>query len=237
MSYRSTPNCIISMLNESITALNSNNCDMERPYQGQQPLRSQMLIHGLTRRDIEDCMVLGILDCKETTSENEFPRQYVSTTGQIYNSFESLLASTDDFVDSYINPTEVTYNDLYGWNLDTIDPVAAVLNMACHLERRMGVYPALLDGELSSSTTKTKHRPVPLHTTRTLPMWNTRDDAPTSEGEYIVKWDNGDYEIAWWVKYGTSGTFQRRCGTDEGRDGWKGNVGHVVKWAPIYIPL
>lgn len=107
-----------------------------------------MLIEGLTRRDICDCMVLGILECKDAEKFGELPHVYVSDADNKYPDFESLEESGEGYKEHYVDPTRVSYNDLYGWNLDDIDPVAAVQNMACHLERRMGVFPALLDGEI-----------------------------------------------------------------------------------------
>lgn len=133
-------------IGEIIDGFTAHNCDPNRPYREQQPLRAQMEIKGLTRRDIMDCMVLGILECRP---DNDYPRLYLSEKGTSFNSFEDLENSGEGYKDSVVDHENVTYNDLFGWNLDKIDPVAAVQNMACHLERRMGVFPALLDGELN----------------------------------------------------------------------------------------
>ncbi len=132
---------------EIINKFTAHNCDTGRPYLEQQPKRAQMLIEGLTRRDICDCMVLGILTCKPDEL-GELPRIHVSTAGNKYNDWESFEASGEDYDRSYIDPERVSYNDLYGWDLDTVDPVATVQNMACFLEERMGIFPALLDGKL-----------------------------------------------------------------------------------------
>jgi hypothetical protein len=132
-------------IDEIVSGFTSNNCDTNRPYLCQQPKRSEMLIAGLTRRDIEDCMVLGILEAK-----GGFPQIHVSEKGNKFKTFEELAACDEGYKDSYVDPERITYNDLYGWDLDKIDPVAAVQNMACHLERRLGIYPALLDGELTA---------------------------------------------------------------------------------------
>ena len=129
---------------DMVMGFTSNNCDPDRPYLEQQPLRAKMEIKGLTRRDICDCMVLGILECKPS----DIPRLYLSKEGTAFSSFDQLSASGETYDDTVIDHENVTYNDLYGWDLDKIDPIAAIQNMACHLERRMGVFPALLDGEL-----------------------------------------------------------------------------------------
>lgn len=130
---------------EILEFFGSNNCDANRPYLEQQPKRASIKINGLTRRDIKDCMVLGILECKDAQKYPELPRIYVSEKGTLFKDFDSLSESGEGFAESYINPESVTYNDLYGWDLNTIDPIAATQNMACHLERRMGIFPALLD--------------------------------------------------------------------------------------------
>ena len=135
-------------INEVIESFTSNNCDKHRPYLGQQPLRAKMEIKGLTARDIQDCMVLGILECKPEKYP-ELPRIYTSEEGNKFKDLEELIKSDESYKDSHIDPERVTWNDLYGWDLDEVDPVAAVQNMACYLERRMGVFPALLDGDLS----------------------------------------------------------------------------------------
>lgn len=138
-------------LGEIIDSFTSHNCDKNRPETGQQPLRAAMEIKGLSRRDICDCMVLGILECRDSDKYGELPRIYVSEAGNLYKEWADIEKANEGFSDSYVDPERVTYNDLYGWNLDEIDPVAAVQNMACHLERRMGVFPALIDGELSGT--------------------------------------------------------------------------------------
>jgi len=135
-----------------IDGFTAHNCDPNRPELGQQPMRGMMPIVGLTRRDIQDCMVLGILDCKpvdESDEDSRLPCIYVSEKGNKFKDWDSLIASDEGYEEHYLDAERITYNDLFGWNLDDIDPVAAVQNMACYLERRMGVYPALIDGELT----------------------------------------------------------------------------------------
>lgn len=136
-------------LSDVINGLTAHNCDRNRPVLEQQPMRAQMPIEGLTRRDIKDCMVLGILECKDPDKYESLPKIYVSDKGTHFKDFESLDAPDEGYGHSYVDPERVTYNDLYGWNLDEIDPVAAVQNMACHLEHRLGIFPALIDGKLT----------------------------------------------------------------------------------------
>ena len=89
-------------LEELISGFTSNNCDSNRPYIEQQPLRAKMEIKGLTRRDICDCMVLGILECKDREKYNELPRVYVSEKGTLFKTFDELLDSDEGFNDSLI---------------------------------------------------------------------------------------------------------------------------------------
>lgn len=128
-------------LGEIINSFGNHNCDGDRPYLEQQPKRAQMEIKGLTRRDICDCMVLGLLECSDTV-----PRVYLSEEGAAFYSLEDLESAGHTYEDTVVDHENVTYNDVY--KLGDIDLLAAVQNMACHLERRMGVFPALLDGEL-----------------------------------------------------------------------------------------
>ena len=68
-----------------------------------------------------------------------------------------------------------------------------------------------------------------------LPKWEF-EERPEIEGVYLAERDNGDIEPVWLVLYGDKAIFQRKCGTEEGREGWNGNVGHVIGWCDIYIP-
>lgn len=137
-------------LDELIYSFTAHNCDRNRPYREQQPLRAQMEIKGLTRRDICDCMVLGMLECRDVEKYGELPRVYVSDKGNSFKEWDLLEKSGEGFSDSYIDAERITYNELYGLDLDGIGPIAAVQNMACHLERRMNVFPALLDGRIKT---------------------------------------------------------------------------------------
>ncbi len=134
-------------LADMIMGFTAHNCDTNRPFLEQQPLRAAMEIKGLNRRDICDCMVLGILTCRP---DHDYPQIYISEKGNLFKSWDDLISSDEGYKDSYIDAESVTYNDLYGWNLNEVDPVAAVQNMACFIERRMGVFPALIDGALEA---------------------------------------------------------------------------------------
>tara|TARA_R110000851_G_C12802726_1_gene537632 strand:- start:41 stop:454 length:414 start_codon:yes stop_codon:yes gene_type:complete len=47
-------------------------------------------------------------------------------------------------------------------------------------------------------------------------------------------WDDGEVELAIYNDFSCS--FQRKCGTDEGGTGWKGNVGNVTHYQVIEKP-
>lgn len=70
-----------------------------------------------------------------------------------------------------------------------------------------------------------------------LPDWKDRSENPPAEGCYIAEWDTGDIEPAWYVEYPGKGVFQRKCGTEEGGEGWDGCVGRVLRWCPVYVPV
>lgn len=129
-------------LSDIIFGLSSHNCDMDRPLNEQQPSRASMAIEGLTRRDICDCMVLGMI----RSSDKKYPEIFVSDNGNRFETFEALDESGEGYNYSYPDPRKISYNDVY--DMGDFDLLAAVKNMACHLEMRMGVFPALLDENL-----------------------------------------------------------------------------------------
>ena len=81
-------------LEEIIDSFASNNCDPNRPYREQQPKRAALEVKGLSMRDIMDCMVLGILECKQEDESLDFdhpsrlPRIYVSEKGNKFKSWK-----------------------------------------------------------------------------------------------------------------------------------------------------
>lgn len=65
-------------------------------------------------------------------------------------------------------------------------------------------------------------------------------DNPIDWDESITvwaEWDGGEIEPAEYHYISMDNPcFQRKCGTDEGNEGWNGNVGYVVKWMPFVKP-
>ena len=90
--------------------------DRERPYDGQpqtdQGARGATPVEGLTFRDVVDCFVKGFL---------------LSTgPGELYEKVEN---------DTWV------HDDLYKIDQNGIDPGAVAQNMACEMEKMMGIYP------------------------------------------------------------------------------------------------
>ena len=95
--------------------------DRNRKYRGQDHTdfgeRGKTLVKGLTMRDICDCYVRGIL----LASSHLVPEKY-----------EEACKGDKARLDA---------NDLFGWDLNKMDPVAALQNMMGEVERMMGIYP------------------------------------------------------------------------------------------------
>ena len=93
----------------------------DRPYDGQPHTfygeRGRTQVKGLSIRDIEDCLIRAIL---------------LSAHPLVPESYEEALKGED---------AELNSNDLYGFDLDQLDPVAVMQNLACEIERLMGIYP------------------------------------------------------------------------------------------------
>jgi len=52
-----------------------------------------------------------------------------------------------------------------------------------------------------------------------------------------AEWDDGEIEVAHYIKYPARSCFQRKCGTDEGGVGYGDKpIGKVVRWCPMQVP-
>jgi hypothetical protein len=92
--------------------------DRNRPYRCQQPKRHQQLVSGLTMRDIRDCAIRGFLLCTGVDQP------------ELYHKVENGTCCADD---------------IYLIDFVKIDPIAALQNMQCEIEKMMDIYPNLLD--------------------------------------------------------------------------------------------
>jgi hypothetical protein len=110
------------MINEAFIELEGSSAyrnDRKRPYDGQrhtdQGKRGKTKVKGLTFRDIKDCFVKG-----------------------------ALLASGDQHNGIYYDKVKNEswlHSDVYELDWNKLDPIAVWQNMACEIERMMGIYP------------------------------------------------------------------------------------------------
>ena len=94
----------------------------DRPYSGQshtdQGERGSTIVKGLTVRDIVDCYIRGvILSGGESVPDEKYK--------------EALKGEDADLCG----------NDLFGFDMDKLDPIAISQNMTCEIEKMMGIFP------------------------------------------------------------------------------------------------
>ena len=93
--------------------------DRKRPYSGQphttEGKRGKTKIKGLTFRDLRDCFVKGAL---------------LASGGQKNGIYYRKIEN-----DSWLT------NDIYELDWNELDPLAVWQNMACEIEKMMGIYP------------------------------------------------------------------------------------------------
>ena len=104
--------------------LHFNALDMRhnRPYSGQPQTatgeRGKTDVRGVTFRDLRDCWIRAFLLCSSHNQE----KYEESKQGEFAHLCE---------------------NDLYGWDLNELDPMAVFQTFACEVEKLMGIYPNL----------------------------------------------------------------------------------------------
>jgi hypothetical protein len=98
----------------------------DRPYNGQPHTctgtRGATEIRGVTFRDLRDCFVRAVLlstGAEVMDGVDMRPRYEEANKGE-----NAVLCE----------------NDLYGFNLDRLDPMAIAQNLACEIEKVMGIY-------------------------------------------------------------------------------------------------
>lgn len=106
---------------------NDHNMRRDRPYNGQPQTmtgtRGEAEIRGLTFRDLRDCFIRAVL---------------LSTGAEVIDGkdmrplYESAQLGEN---------ASLCENDLYGFNLDSLDPMAICQNLGLEIERVMGIYP------------------------------------------------------------------------------------------------
>lgn len=113
---------LIHQLEVAIDELGSDhNMRRDRPYLGQSNtasgVRGMTEICGITFRDLRDCYVRAVL----RSAYHLVPALYEEAT----KGPDAVLCE----------------NDLFGFNLDKLDPIAIMQNLSCEVERIMGIYP------------------------------------------------------------------------------------------------
>lgn len=100
---------------------NDHNMQRSRPYNGQPHteagLRGATEVKGVTFRDLRDCYIRAFL----LASHDIHPHKYEEATKG--------------------EAAALCENDLYGWDLNSLDPIAVFQNFSCEVEKLMGIYP------------------------------------------------------------------------------------------------
>jgi len=110
---------------------NDHNMRRDRPYNGQPHtdtgIRGATEIKCITFRDLLDCFIRAVL---------------LSTGGEHYPDakLKDKMRALYDEAKKGENAA-LCENDLFGFNLDLLDPVAICQNLCCEAERVMGIFP------------------------------------------------------------------------------------------------
>ena len=103
------------------------NMRRDRPYGGQSHTstgtRGATEVKGITFRDLRDCFVRAVLlstGAEVIDGVDMRPRYEEAAKGEA---------------------AALCENDVYGFNLDKLDPIAIAQNLACEVEKAMGIYP------------------------------------------------------------------------------------------------
>lgn len=112
---------------EDDLGFNDHNMRRDRPYNGQPHTdtgeRGKTEIKGITFRDLRDCFIRAIL--LSTGAE--------TISGKDMRPLYEEACKGEDAV--------LCENDLYGWDLNQLDPIAVAQNLSCEVERIMGIFP------------------------------------------------------------------------------------------------
>jgi hypothetical protein len=103
------------------------NMRRDRPYNGQPHTctggRGSTEIRGVTFRDLRDCFIRAVL---------------LSTGGQPIDGVCMRMKYEEACKGEAAVLCE---NDVYGFNLDKLDPIAISQNLCCEVEKAMGIFP------------------------------------------------------------------------------------------------
>lgn len=112
------------MIDDIIYELSNHTTDPERPFTGQLHTdngeRGKTEVTGIRFRDLADCVVQAWVDAAGHTIEDEEKR-------------DELRRRADDGT--------LNYNDVYLLKCGDVDPLALQQNIACRVEKMMGIFP------------------------------------------------------------------------------------------------
>ena len=98
-----------------------NPMDRNRPYTGQEHTylgeRGKTEVKGLTMRDVHDCVMRAFF----LSAFHVVPELYQEATKG--------------------ERADLNHGDLFGWDLNEVDPVALLQNATCEIEKMMGIFP------------------------------------------------------------------------------------------------
>lgn len=103
------------------------NMRRDRPYGGQPHtgtgVRGATEIKGITFRDLRDCFIRAV---------------FLSTGAEVISG-KDMRPFYEDACKG--EGAVLCENDLYGWDMNKLDPIAISQNLACEVEKIMGIYP------------------------------------------------------------------------------------------------
>lgn len=107
--------------------MNDHNMERSRPYTGQPHTdtgeRGRTEVKGITFRDLRDCYIRAVF----------------LSTGAMVISGKDMRPFYEEACKG--EKAALCENDLYGWDLNQLDPVAVAQNLSCEVERIMGIFP------------------------------------------------------------------------------------------------
>lgn len=103
------------------------NMQRDRPYSGQphtdNGVRGATEIRGVTFRDLRDCFIRAI---------------FLSTGAEVISGKDMRPFYDEACKGEFAALCE---DDLYGWDMNAIDPMAISQNLSCEIEKLMGIFP------------------------------------------------------------------------------------------------
>jgi hypothetical protein len=123
----------------------------DRPYNGQSwtcgGIRGQELVHGLTMRDIQDCIAIAFLSAGSKTLEtDEWVKCWDFSTGEAVPTPYLLERQNEPaYAHTKVDTGNWTYQDLYIALDNEFDPIAVMQCATCEIEKMMGIFPNIPD--------------------------------------------------------------------------------------------